>query len=64
MPDHRTTQQKQLDFLRADLEREQRRLRTARPRDVAGASSTAHRESAQRKIDRIIASIARVEAQG
>jgi hypothetical protein len=41
----------------------EKQLANARPRDVAGASTTAKREAAQRKVDRLRASIARVEAR-
>jgi hypothetical protein len=61
MPDHtRQTQLANLRMMLADIER---RIATVRPRDVAGESHTAARESLQRRADRLRASIARVEAQ-
>ena len=56
-----TTQATQLEDLRAQLAQAEQQL-NARPRDVAGASTTARRESAERRIKRLRASIARVTA--
>ena len=52
-----------LEGLYTMLAHAERKLANARPVDVAGGSPTANRDSAQRNVDRLRASIARLEAQ-